>query len=132
MWKTFSRSQLAALVATLVDFGTLTLWVEMFHQFYAYGVAVGAAMGAVTNFMINRYWSFEAHDHPIAGQAVRYALVSTGSLVLNTFGVYLVTERFGLHYMLSKLSIAVMIGIFYNYPMHRYFVYESTNQSNPA
>ena len=125
MWKTFSRAQIAALAATVVDFGTLTVWVEFGHQFYAYGVAIGAFMGAVTNFCINRYWSFEAKQYPISGQALRYSLVSTGSLLLNTFGVYLLTERFGLHYMISKLTIALLIGIFYNYPMHRYFVYES-------
>ncbi|MBS1958215.1 MAG: GtrA family protein [Bdellovibrionales bacterium] len=132
MWRTFSRSQLAALAATIVDFGTLTLWVEVGHQFYAYGVALGACMGAITNFLINRYWSFEAHHAPIHGQAFRYALVSAGSLVLNTFGVYLITERFGLHYMISKVTIAFLIGIFYNYPLHRYFVYEPNPQSEPA
>lgn len=132
MWKTFSRSQLAALAATVADFGTLTIWVELWNQFYAYGVAVGAFMGAITNFTINRYWSFEAHEQPITGQAVRYALVSAGSLLLNTFGVYLLTDRFGIHYMISKLSIAFLIGIFYNYPMHRYFVYESNHQSDPT
>jgi putative flippase GtrA len=131
MWKTFSRAQLASLAATIADFGSLTIWVELWHQFYAYGVAFGAFMGAITNFTINRYWSFEAHEQPLGGQAARYAVVSLGSLLLNTFGVYLLTERFGLHYMLSKLSIAFLIGIFYNYPMHRYFVYESNPESFP-
>lgn len=132
MWKTFSRSQLAALAATVVDFGTLTAWVELLHQFYAYGVAIGASMGAVTNFTINRYWSFEAHTKPLGRQAFRYALVSAGSLLLNTGGVYLVTEYLGFYYLYSKLAIAFLIGILYNYPMHRYFVYEHSDQSQPA
>jgi putative flippase GtrA len=123
MWKTFSRAQVASLAATVIDFGALTLWVEVFHQFYAYGVAIGALMGAVTNFLINRYWSFEAGASPIVRQAGRYAMVSAGSLILNTVGVYLITERFGVYYMSSKLAIAFAIGIFYNYPLHRYFVY---------
>lgn len=123
MWKTFSKAQIAALVATAVDFGTLTLWVEVFHEFYAYGVAIGAFMGAVTNFFLNRHWSFEASADPMARQAGKYVLVSAGSLVLNTIGVYLLTERFGLFYLYSKIAIAILIGVFYNYPLHHFFVY---------
>jgi putative flippase GtrA len=123
MWKSFSRAQIASLAATVIDFGTLTLWVEVLHHFYPYGVALGALMGAITNFLINRYWSFEAGADPMVRQAGKYALVSAGSLILNTIGVYLLTERLGIYYLYSKIAIAFSIGIFYNYPLHRFFVY---------
>lgn len=123
MWKTFSRAQIAALIATVVDFGSLTLWVEVFHEFYAYGVAIGALMGAIANFLLNRYWSFQAGADPMVRQAGKYILVSAGSLVLNTIGVYLLTERMGLFYLYSKIAIAVFVGVFYNYPLHHFFVY---------
>lgn len=121
--KTFGRAQLAALVATLVDFGTLTLSVEIFKFFYPFGVALGALLGALTNFFMNRHWSFQAHDKPLKGQMVRYLVVSVGSLGLNTVGVYLITENFGVFYLYSKLMIAVLVGVFFNYPLHRNFVY---------
>jgi len=123
-WKTFSKAQVAALAATVIDFGILTFWVEVLHLYYPYGVAIGAFFGAVTNFMINRYWSFQAGGDPMVRQAGRYILVSAGSLILNTLGVYLVTERTGLFYLYSQAIIAVMIGVFYNYPLHHFFVYQ--------
>jgi putative flippase GtrA len=121
--KTFSKATASALAATVVDFGSLTLFVEVFHGFYPYGVALGAFLGALTNFMINRHWAFEAHDKPLPGQMLRYAIVSSGSLLLNTFGVYMVTEKFGLFYLASKIVVALLVGFLFNYPLQRYFVY---------
>ena len=120
---TFAKAQVASFAATIADFGTLTVWVEVFKQFYPYGVALGAALGAVTNFLINRYWSFEAGDQKLHSQAIRYVLVSGGSLILNTLFVYLLTDYLTIHYMISKIITAFFVGIFYNYPLHRYFVY---------
>ncbi len=121
--KTFSKAGVSAIAATVVDFGTLTVWVEVFHGFYPYGVALGAFLGAVTNFLINRYWAFDARHAPIHHQALRYVLVSVGSLALNTGGVYAVTELTGLFYLKSKILVAIAVALFFNYPLQRYFVY---------
>ena len=119
----FGRSQLAAIAATIVDFGSLVLFVEMFKVWYVAAAAVAAFLGAITNFFINRHWSFEAAHHKIHHQGFKYALVSGGSLLLNSAGVYLFTDHLHLHYTLSKVITALVIGVFYNFPMHRYFVF---------
>jgi len=121
--KRFSKAQLSALAATVVDFGSLVILVEKAGAPYPFGVAVGALAGALTNFFMNRHWSFEAHEAPIHGQALRYALVSGGSLLLNTLGVMVWTEVFKLHYLGSKVVTAILVGILFNYPLHREFVY---------
>lgn len=121
--KTFSKASASALAATLADFGSLTIFVEVFHGFYPYGVSIGAFMGALTNFVINRYWAFEAHTKPLPGQIFRYSVVSIGSLLLNTAGVYWITEKFGLYYLASKVGVALFVGVFFNYPLQRHFVY---------
>ena len=123
MIKTFSKAGVSALVATVVDFGTLTAWVEWFHGFYPFGVAMGAFLGACNNFLLNRYWAFEAKDSPIHTQAFKYILVSVGSLILNTLGVYALTEYAGLFYLKSKILTALFVALFFNYPLQRYFVY---------
>ena len=121
---TFSKATIASLAATVVDFGTLTLWVEGFHGFYPIGVAMGAALGAITNFTINRIWSFnDAEPSKLGPQAFRYGVVSVGSLLLNTGFVYLVTEKLHVHYMLSKIAVAFIVGLVFNYPLHRHYVY---------
>jgi len=119
----FSRSQVAAFIATVLDYGTLFLLTEVFQVWYVVATAVGALCGAVANFLINRYWSFQATHDRLGYQALRYALVSTGSLIFNTGGVFLVTEFAQVHYAVSVAVVSVVVGIFFNYPLHRYYVY---------
>ena len=120
---TFARSQVAALAASVVDFGGLFLFTEIFHFWYVLSAAIGACLGAFTNFMLGRHWSFEVGHEPVQGQAFRYALVSAGSLALNVSGVWAVTELCHLPYGVSKLISAFLVGLVYNYPLHRFFVF---------
>ena len=107
----------------MVDFGTLTLLVELGHVYYVAATALGAVLGACTNFWLNRTWAFEAKHVPTHRQAVRYAVVSAGSLALNVALVYALTEGFKTPYWVSKALGALMVGFFYNFPLHRYFVF---------
>ncbi len=122
--RTFGRSQLSSLVATLVDFGALVLLTEFGGVWYVASTAVGAFLGGVTNFLMGRHWSFEeAHHGRIHGQALRYSLVSGGSLVLNSAGVWFFTEVAHLPYPASKGIIAILVSVAWNFPLQRHFVF---------
>lgn len=124
MWRSFSRSQLTALIATSVDYSILLSCVEFFHWFYPFGVALGCLFGGATSFLVNRHWSFESNKEVWHAQARRYVVVGIGSMLLNTAGVYLVTEFGEVHYFISQIVISISVGFFYNYPLHRFFVYK--------
>jgi putative flippase GtrA len=119
----FTRSQFASLAATGVDFGTLVACVEWLRVWYVAATAIGACLGAVTNFLLGRHWTFEARHGQVHHQAWKYALVSGGSLLLNSAGVYAFTDGLGLKYMVSKLITAFLVGVLYNFPLHRGFVF---------
>lgn len=123
IFKTFSKAQAASLAATAVDYGTTAGLVELAGVWYVIATAIGASLGAVTNFLINRHWSFRAAHVALHGQALRYFLVSAGSLGLNTLLVYAFTDRLGFKYMISKIVASLCVGIFYNFPLHRWFVF---------
>jgi putative flippase GtrA len=128
----FSYSQLASFVASGVDFGLLFLLVEAFGVWYVVAVAVGALAGAITNFVMNRHLSFKAAGAGWHGQAFRYAVTSGASLLLNTGGTWLVTERAGIHYGVSAIAVSLLVGWLFNYPMQRYWVFaarESVTES---
>ena len=122
--RSFSRSQVASGVATAVDFGLLFTLTEIFRVWYVVSVAIGAAMGAVTNFLMNRHWSFEATHQAWRGQAMRYVAVSLGSLLLNTGGTWAVTELGHVPYGISVVLVSLAVGFLYNYPLQRYFVFK--------
>lgn len=123
-WRSFGRAQVSALAATVVDYGVFFGLVELAHVWYAASTPIGAFAGAVTNFFMNRKWSFEKDDVPARDQALRYSLVSTGSLLLNTFCVYGMTEYIGLKYGFSKVFSSLAVGFFFNFPLHRRYVFK--------
>lgn len=97
---------------------------EWLGGWYVLGTALGALSGAIANFLLNRHWSFQASGGGWKRQAFRYSLVSTGSLLLNTGGVYLLTEFARLYYMVSVVIISIGVGLFFNYPLFHSYVYK--------
>jgi putative flippase GtrA len=120
---TFYQSQFAALVATGLDFATLIILVELFHVWYILATAIGALAGGITNFTISRHWVFKCKDEATLSQGTKYILVSASSLLLNVAGVYILTEWFELQYICSKVLTSIAVAFFFNYPLHRFFVF---------
>ena len=73
--------------------------------------------------------------------AIRYLIVWGGSIFLNTSGIYLMTEllkkiisfaEFPTYFadnifIISKIVVSLLVGFFWNYNMHRFFVYKNLN-----
>ncbi len=119
----YVRSQLSAVLATLVDFATMVVLVEHVGLHYVLATALGALAGGATAFLANRHWSFLAAHRAWDAQAARYGLVWAGSVGLNCGLVYLLTEHGGLAYTASKAVTAILVGIGFNFPLHRHFVF---------
>ena len=128
----FLRSHVSSAVATAADFALLFGLVELLGVWYVTATAAGAGLGAVVNFVMNRQWSFEATDGAWQGQALRYGLVSSASLLLNALGAWVFTEKFGFPYGASVAIAAFLVGTFFNYPLHRSFVYSTSVRAKPA
>ena len=90
---------------------------------YIYAQIIGAILGANTNFLLGRYWAFESKEDKIMHQAFRYALVSMGSLLLNTVGLYLLVENTSLNPTTAKVIIGVIVAVTYNYLLQKKFVF---------
>ncbi len=119
----FSRSQISSIFSTGIDYAIVLLFVEVFQSWYVLATALGALAGAISNFFLNRHWSFQASHGQLKRQARRYGIVSGGSLLLNSFGVFLVTEHLQIHYILSVIFVSLFVGILFNYPLQRNYVY---------
>lgn len=124
LFSLFFSAQVAAFLGTVVDFATVILLTELAGIWYVTSNIIGAALGAITNFLLGRYWVFESTEKKIYNQAFRYFLVAMGSLVLNTLGLYLLTEYTSLHYVFSKIIVALIIAFTFNFFLQKNFVYK--------
>ena len=128
---TFTKAQIASLLATGVDFlvtFVLLRWagippVAASARVTFYGVT-GTLCGGVTHFMISRNWVFNAQEKKWMAQVNRYVLVWIGNLALNASGLYLLTRYTDIQPMLAKVIIATSVAVFYNYILQKRFVFK--------
>ncbi|KAF5032079.1 GtrA-like protein [anaerobic digester metagenome] len=119
----FIRYNIVAGLATATDFLILVLFTELFKFWYLCSAVTGAVSGGVVSFIFERNWAFNKRHGNIYKQTLKYSAVWIGSILLNTIGLYLQVEYLHLHYILSKIIVAVLIGVGFNFFTHRYFIF---------
>jgi len=121
----FVRANLSSTIASAVEYALVTgLVVVGVH--YLYAAALGAVTGAVTDFSLKRHWAFDrAAKGSVHGEALRYLVVSAGSLALNLGGSYALVDGVGLPAVPGVIAASLVVGFVWNYPLHRYFVFRA-------
>jgi putative flippase GtrA len=121
--KAFIRSQLVSLGSTAIDFSSSLILHHLLDVYYVTATTLGSVFGAVTSFILSRNWVFlNRHGH-IRKQIVRFLIINTFSIFANTTGVFFFKENFDFSFFVSRIIVAVLIGIFFNFFMNRYFVF---------
>ena len=64
------------MIGTVVDYAIFIGLKDIFQVWYIYANIWGASMGAITNFLLGRYWAFDSQKDKLSHQAFRYALVA--------------------------------------------------------
>ncbi len=135
----FLKAQLSAQFASLVDFLFTILLATLFDVYYLHATFIGSVVGGVVNCVINYRWVFQSSGCKKVHVAVKYILVWGGSICLNTWGTFVMTEwltdmnwvngLLGQYidnvFILSKIVVAVLVALFWNYHMQRLFVYKN-------
>ena len=88
----FIKAQLSSYVASLVDFLVTILLVKLSGLFYLYATFLGSVVGGMVNCAINYGWVFHADDCKKTHVALKYLFVWGGSILLNTWGTFALTE----------------------------------------
>jgi putative flippase GtrA len=156
---TFLRAQFSSQIASLTDFLVTILLANLFNYFYhtdtyclplvnyclplyVYATFIGSICGGIVNCAINYKWTFKT-----AGEVqkryivIKYLSVWFGSILLNTYGTYVLTELLGTAnwlkeipghlqdnvFVISKIVVSLLVGFVWNYNMQRIFVYKNLN-----
>lgn len=131
----FIRAQLSAQLATIADFLVSIMLNQGMGIYYVYATLTGSIMGGLVNCVINYKWTFHTEDCSLMFVLFKYVLVWIGSIGLNLWGTYLLTEfltaqhnRFSISestaFILSKIITSVTVAVCWNYNLHRVFVFK--------
>ena len=117
LWR-FLKFCVVGLSGVLVNMGLLWLLTELAGLFYLLSAAISIETSIISNFIFNNYFTFR--DRRSSGvksffnRLVKFNLVSLAGLGINMGVLWLLTEVFGLYYLLSNLC-GIVVATLWNY-----------------
>ncbi|QBQ40457.1 GtrA family protein [Sphingobacterium psychroaquaticum] len=123
-FREFLRAQLSAFLGGLCDFGIYTLCYKVFLFSPVLSNVISGSLGAVVNFTINRYWSFNNTTTPVGSQLWKFVIVVVGSITLKSSGIYVFHDLLGLHPLLSKAIVEILVSLGFNFTLQKYWVFK--------
>lgn len=139
---TFLRSSISSQIASWIDMAASFIFFAFVFRGLDFlyrsnlSVAVGAVCGGIVNCCINYRFTFHAKGQSVKAVAVKYALVWTGSLLLNMYGTSLFGELLSRWKFLidlgfkpdgifaaSRLTVSLVVSLAWNFVLQRNFVY---------
>lgn len=124
------KHQVAAFLATIVDFSVMIALVELAGAAPPLATIGAAVCGGMANFTLGRTWAFrEQHTGSLSGQAARYAVVSLGGALLNAGVLAAMLAVAMIPYVLARLVVSYSVSLAYTYPMHTRVVFRAQDRA---
>ena len=119
---------LTGLSGLLIDFSLTWLLKEELHVNKFIANAVGFTFAVLSNYFINRFWTFSTVDkQQVSKQLGAFVLVSLFGLALNSGFIYLFTTIWVLDFYLSKI-LAIVLVFFWNFSANYFLVFKAGKQ----
>ncbi len=126
------RNGAAAAIATAVDFSAVVCMVELSRLSPVVATLLGCAIGAVINFLVNRFWAFEWR-RPTLTMVARYGFVSSTSAGLNAGLLAILLLLPSLNYAFVWWIVRGTVFLLWNFPLHRDYVFgDSVEARSPV
>ena len=128
---TFAKAQFSAFFGGMFDYMVMIGCTEFLGFHYVESIIISGLLGALVNFSINRYWTFDSPERPsYRAQLIRFYIVVLGSIALKSSGTYFLTERFIIDYKFSRLIIDLFVSIGFNFTLQKYWVFRKEAYSS--
>ncbi len=110
----FLKFGLVGVSGIVVDFGVTWLMKERVRANKYLANSSGFCCAVVTNFILNRIWTFESHDPNVAAQFAKFCAIAVIGLAMNNGIIYLLHGRREVPFYWAKL-IATGIVVLWNF-----------------
>lgn len=113
IWK-FLKFGVVGGSGVIVDFGITWLLKERLRINAYLANSTGFICAVISNYILNRVWTFENHDPHVVEQFGKFAAVAVVGLLLNNGIIYLMTNRLKSNFYMAKL-VATGIVMLWNF-----------------
>lgn len=110
----FLKFGIVGMSGMLIDFSTTWICKEKLQINKYIANSAGFTLAVFSNYLLNRYWTFQSTDNHIATQFSRFLLVSIIGLAINNLILYLLVKNTTFNFYLLKLFV-IGIVFLWNY-----------------
>lgn len=127
----FIKFGITGMSGLTVDFALTWLFKDGLQLNKFIANAIGFTAAVISNYLINRNWTFRDRKARAGLQFTAFFTVSLIGLLLNTAVIYLLDNLLQLNFYLSK-GIAIFIVFFWNFSANYFFVFKNRDGNHPA
>ncbi|MDH7476476.1 MAG: glycosyltransferase family 2 protein [Microgenomates group bacterium] len=130
----FIKYVIVGFIGFFIDFALSYTMIEKLHfkkESFWLVTAISAEMAIISNFILNNYWSFsykklENKVSTFIISFLKFNFVSLGALIIQAFGIQILTNFFGPQYWyIYKVLIIGLIIIPYSYTLYNKFIWKN-------
>lgn len=112
-------------IATVVDWSVLFLLTEVANVYHLVSAIFAFVAGLITNFLLSKPFVFKANEARVKPlmEFVSYAVIGVVGLGITELIMFIFTNCWGIHYMVSK-AIATVVVLIWNYIARKTLVYK--------
>lgn len=106
----------------IVDFGATYICKEKFKLQKYLSNSIGFTLAVISNYYLNRIWTFQSHDPEVAMQFFKFFVISIVGLGINNGVIYILHDKLKQNFYLSKI-FAVFVVASWNFVMNYLFTF---------
>jgi putative flippase GtrA len=117
IWK-FLKFCIVGFSGMIIDFGTTWLLKEKINVNKYIANSTGFILAASSNYLFNRFWTFQSGNPHITSEYVTFILISIVGLAINNLILFLLNDKMKINFYLSKLfaiGVVTIWNFFMNY-----------------
>jgi putative flippase GtrA len=118
----FLRFGIVGASGVFVDFGITYICKEILRINKYISNSIGFLTATISNYILNRIWTFHSVEPTIALQFSKFLLISIIGLGINNTIILFMTTKFKTNFYISK-ALATLIVMFWNFFANYYYTF---------
>jgi len=123
--KKFIKFGMVGVSGVAVDFGITWVFREILSIDQYVANSIGFMCAVVSNYLLNRRWTFRSKDPAVAAQFGKFLLVALVGLILNNTIIYLLHDCSTVPFYSAKL-LATGVVMLWNFAANNWFTFKNT------
>lgn len=125
--KEFLKYIIVGGISFIVDFGTMTVFMEKilpesYISLYT-SVAAGFIIGVITNYLLSYAFVFKGYDQKQTAKSfIIFVLIGLGGLLITELLMHLGVKVMDVNYMLTRIVVAGIV-LAYNFAMRKILIF---------